>query len=110
MSKRKTDFLASGEYVSVDCRSSEVVHRARLLVVETSKVVCPSFLTTLSGAMARARSAQGGHNFGHSNEKAAEGEMPAAANKPLDSKGMKWSGREDSNLRPPGPEPGALPS
>ncbi len=20
-------------------------------------------------------------------------------------KGMKWSGREDSNLRPPGPEP-----
>ena len=21
----------------------------------------------------------------------------------------KWSGREDSNLRPPGPEPGALP-
>jgi PAS domain S-box-containing protein len=23
---------------------------------------------------------------------------------------MKWSGREDSNLRPPGPEPGALPS
>ena len=22
----------------------------------------------------------------------------------------KWSGREDSNLRPPGPEPGALPS
>lgn len=48
MSKRKTDLLASGEYVSVDCRSSEVVHRARLLVVETSKVVCPSFLTTLS--------------------------------------------------------------
>ncbi len=23
--------------------------------------------------------------------------------------GLKWSGREDSNLRPPGPEPGALP-
>ena len=23
--------------------------------------------------------------------------------------GNKWSGREDSNLRPPGPEPGALP-
>ena len=22
---------------------------------------------------------------------------------------LKWSGREDSNLRPPGPEPGALP-
>src|SRR6202041_149251 len=22
---------------------------------------------------------------------------------------IKWSGREDSNLRPPGPEPGALP-
>jgi len=22
---------------------------------------------------------------------------------------IKWSGREDLNLRPPGPEPGALP-
>ena len=22
---------------------------------------------------------------------------------------LKWSGREDLNLRPPGPEPGALP-
>jgi hypothetical protein len=22
---------------------------------------------------------------------------------------LEWSGREDSNLRPPGPEPGALP-
>src|SRR5580692_104593 len=27
----------------------------------------------------------------------------------LTEKEMKWSGREDSNLRPPGPEPGALP-
>ena len=24
-------------------------------------------------------------------------------------RGLKWSGREDLNLRPPGPEPGALP-
>ena len=25
------------------------------------------------------------------------------------AKANEWSGREDSNLRPPGPEPGALP-
>jgi hypothetical protein len=30
--------------------------------------------------------------------------------KSLKNKGKKfWSGREDLNLRPPGPEPGALP-
>src|SRR5260370_41358470 len=27
----------------------------------------------------------------------------------IDIERFKWSGREDSNLRPPGPEPGALP-
>lgn len=27
----------------------------------------------------------------------------------LNLRGIKWSGREDLNLRPPGPEPGALP-
>ena len=27
----------------------------------------------------------------------------------MKTKGEEWSGREDSNLRPPGPEPGALP-
>jgi hypothetical protein len=26
----------------------------------------------------------------------------------LNLKGIKWSGRKDLNLRPPGPEPGAL--
>ena len=60
---------------------------------------------TVRDAMERARAAQGRHNFGHSNEKAAEGDLPAAADKSVKSNGMNWSGREDSNLRPPGPEP-----
>jgi len=64
---------------------------------------------TVREAMERARMAQGGHKFGHSEEKPAE--APAGGNiaKELKREGLNWSGREDSNLRPPGPEPGALP-
>jgi hypothetical protein len=60
---------------------------------------------TVPAAMDHAREAQGSHS-GEKNSSKANGE---AEQKSLGLKGMKWSGREDSNLRPPGPEPGALP-
>ncbi len=64
---------------------------------------------TVRSAMERAHEARGSHSFGHSPEKR---DLPAEGSrepKTIDLKEMKWSGREDSNLRPPGPEPGALP-
>jgi len=64
---------------------------------------------TVRDAMERARKAQGGHKFGHSDEKRVQGENADEPVKELKGLEMKWSGREDSNLRPPGPEPGALP-
>ncbi len=57
-------------------------------------------------AMERAREAQGGHSFGHSQEKSSPKADRELEGKSFRLKGMKWSGREDSNLRPPGPEPG----
>ena len=64
---------------------------------------------TVREAMERARTAQGGHNFGHSDQNAVESLNEAKDDNELILKGKLWSGREDSNLRPPGPEPGALP-
>jgi hypothetical protein len=51
----------------------------------------------------------GRHNTGHSTDKAQVRSLDGAAPKFLLSKEKDWSGREDLNLRPPGPEPGALP-
>jgi integrase len=64
---------------------------------------------TVRAAMERVRSAKGGHSFGHSDEKAAETPSASAAVTSSDLRKLEWSGRKDSNLRPPGPEPGALP-
>jgi len=64
---------------------------------------------TIREAMERTRNAQGGHKIGHSGEKPVErAEAPKLDNE-LIGKDLKWSGRVDSNHRPPGPEPGALP-
>ena len=53
--------------------------------------------------------AQGGHKFGHSQERPAETSNGGSDGKEMKREDLRWSGREDSNLRPPGPEPGALP-
>jgi len=50
----------------------------------------------------------GGHNIGHSSEMDGEQMSPKTVQPALFLRD-KWSGREDLNLRPPGPEPGALP-
>ncbi len=60
---------------------------------------------TVVAAMDRAREARGSH----SGEKSSPKVSGDAEGKSFGLKGMRWSGREDSNLRPPGPEPGALP-
>jgi hypothetical protein len=60
-------------------------------------------------AMERMHEARGGHSFGHSGEKISPEPIGAPDEKSFGLKGMKWSGREDSNLRPPGPELGCLP-
>ena len=64
---------------------------------------------TVRDAMNRAREARGGHNSGHSEEKPMQERNAGKADIRLTGKEMKWSGRVDSNHRPPGPEPGALP-
>jgi hypothetical protein len=64
---------------------------------------------TVRDAMNRAREARGGHNSGHSEEKPMQEANAEKADIGLIGKGMKWSGREDSNLRPPGPELGCFP-
>jgi len=74
----------------------------------TKRYVHPQEETVLA-AMDRAREAQGSHSFSHSREKNPPKANGEAEEKSFGLKGMKWSGREDSNLRPPGPEPGALP-
>src|SRR5581483_9976497 len=60
---------------------------------------------TVRAAMERAQAAGGGHSFGHSGAKADTMLSPK-----LQIANFKrfWSGRVDSNHRPPGPEPGAL--
>ena len=64
---------------------------------------------TVRDAMERARKAQGGHRIGHSDEKPVQRPIADEPVKELKGLGMRWSGRVDSNHRPPGPEPGALP-
>jgi integrase len=61
---------------------------------------------TVRSAMQRAHEARGSHSFDHSRRNGSKiGEGPDEP-KGFDFSGMNWSGREDSNLRPPGPEPG----
>jgi hypothetical protein len=61
---------------------------------------------TVRAAIEKAR---GGHSIGHSQMETAEAQKASAEENPNDFNEIRWSGREDSNLRPPGPEPGALP-
>ena len=70
----------------------------------TKRYVHPQEETVLA-AMDRAREAQGSHSFSHSGEKSSPKVSGEADEKSFGLKAMKWSGREDSNLRPPGPEP-----
>ncbi len=81
----------------------------------TRRYVHPQAETVLA-AFERAREAQtshsevqGSHSFDHSHPKNAQKAPGIEKPNSFGFKGMKWSGREDSNLRPPGPEPGALP-
>jgi hypothetical protein len=60
---------------------------------------------TVIAAIERAREAQGRHKNGHREEKTENGTTTRTADNYLVEKGMEWSGREDSNLRP-GPELG----
>ena len=71
----------------------------------TKRYVHPQEETVLA-AMDRAREARGSHSFSHSGEKSSSMPKGESDEKSFGLKGMKWSGREDSNLRPPGPEPG----
>jgi integrase len=57
---------------------------------------------TVRKAMEKAR---GGHASGHTTSKTASEDIPEAAPKSYMRLLLRWSGREDSNLRPPGPEP-----
>jgi hypothetical protein len=70
----------------------------------TKRYVHPQEQTVLA-AMERVDEAQGGHSFGHTGEKSAPKAIGEVKEKSSELKGMRWSGREDSNLRPPGPEP-----
>ena len=64
---------------------------------------------TVRSAMERAHEARGIHSFHHSAENASRSDKGAESINGFKINKMDWSGREDSNLRPPGPEPGALP-
>ena len=55
--------------------------------------------------MQRAREAQGGHSFGHSSAKSYTEDINPDGGMVNGVSTLNWSGREDSNLRPPGPEP-----
>jgi hypothetical protein len=70
----------------------------------TKRYVHPQEETVLA-AMDRAREALGSHSFSHSGEKDSPTANSQAEEKSFELRGMKWSGREDSNLRPTGPEP-----
>jgi hypothetical protein len=63
----------------------------------TRRYVHPQAQTVLD-AMERARKAQGGHKFGHNEENSVEAPPGENISKELKTEGMKWSGREDSNL------------
>ena len=63
---------------------------------------------TIRKAIERARKARGGHKIGHSDEKSVQTRAAPEPTKELKGFDLKWSGREDSNLRPPGPEAGCF--
>ena len=60
---------------------------------------------TVRDAMERAQKGRGGHNA----ELKGEAGDQVNPDIELNQQDLNWSGREDSNLRLPGPEPGALP-
>jgi hypothetical protein len=60
---------------------------------------------TVRSAMERAHEGRGSHSFHHSGENGSSAGKRPESGKSFELNGMKWSGREDSNLRPPGPEP-----
>jgi integrase len=62
---------------------------------------------TVRSAMERAHEARGSHSFDHSGRNGSPTGKRQDGAKAFDLNEMKWSGREDSNLRPPGPEPEA---
>jgi hypothetical protein len=77
----------------------------------TRRYVHPQADTVLA-AFERAREArtshsevQGSHSFDHSLPNNAQKAPGIEEPNSFGFKGMNWSGREDSNLRPPGPEP-----
>jgi len=62
---------------------------------------------TVREAMERARKVSGGHTFGHTGERLPERQdFRDSQNVPQQSRKLRedWSGRVDSNHRPPGPE------
>jgi integrase len=61
---------------------------------------------TVRSAMERAHEARGSHSFDHSREKGPRDANGSGDPKGFDLKEINWSGREDSNLRPPGSEQG----
>ncbi len=63
---------------------------------------------TVRSAMERAHEARGSHSFDHSPRNRSKTQNGSDDPKGFNFSEMRWSGREDSNLRPPGPEPGAL--
>ena len=65
---------------------------------------------TVRSAMERAHEARGSHSFDHSGGNGSPAGRCQDDAKGFGLKEINWSGRQDSNLRPPGPEPGALPS
>ncbi len=73
----------------------------------TKRYVHPQEETVLA-AMERVHEARGIHSFDHSGQNDAHERRARDGSKILDLNGKAWSGRVDSNHRPPGPEPGAL--
>jgi hypothetical protein len=59
---------------------------------------------TIREAIERAREARGGHKNGHNQEKQVQTQSASEPAKQLKGFEMDWSGRVDSNHRPPGPE------
>ena len=59
---------------------------------------------TIREAMERARNARIGHKIGHSDAKPVQTPTASEPAKQLKGIDLNWSGRVDSNHRPPGPE------
>ena len=69
----------------------------------------PSMATIMSPAVEGSEDQQGFVATLSPVENSAKNKAPGTAAFARDSEGFKWSGRQDSNLRPLGPEPSALP-